>query len=79
MSALSLHPDGFASRADSLDLSFDPAPDYAGIATAAGGAEAYRVDRPDQIAPALASAMTTVREAGRSAVVAVRIGPRSDR
>ena len=35
-SALAIHPDGFASRAKDLDLSFDPPPDYSGIAAAAG-------------------------------------------
>ncbi len=35
-SALAVHPDGFASRAKDLDLSFDPPPDYSGIAAAAG-------------------------------------------
>src|SRR5262249_60374166 len=37
-SALAVHPDGYASRADDIDVSFDPPPDYAGIAAAAGGA-----------------------------------------
>ena len=35
-SALAIHPDGFASRAKDLDLSFDPPPDYSGVAAAAG-------------------------------------------
>ncbi len=33
-SALAVHPAGYASRADDLDLSFSPAPDYGGIAAA---------------------------------------------
>jgi len=76
-SALAVHPDGYASRAESLDLSFDPPPDYAGIAAAAGGAEALRVDRAEDVAPALASAMRVVKELGRSAVVDVRVRPAS--
>ncbi len=73
-SALNLHPHGFASRAPSLDLSFDPAPDYAGVAAAAGGAEPYRIDRAAQVAPTLAAAMAVVRGQRRSAVVDVRVG-----
>jgi acetolactate synthase-1/2/3 large subunit len=38
---LAVHPDGYASRADEIVLSFDPA-DYAAIAAAAGGALAAR-------------------------------------
>ena len=49
-SALAVHPDGHAARADDLDTSFDPPPDYAGIAAAAGGAFARRVERPDEVA-----------------------------
>ena len=41
-------PDGFASRAKDLDLSFDPPPDYSGVAAAAGGAYARVVKRPQR-------------------------------
>src|SRR4030095_14592578 len=37
-SALAIHPDGYASRAANIDVSFDPPPDYAAIAVAAGRA-----------------------------------------
>ena len=37
-STLAVHPDGYASRAADIDVSFDPPPDYAAIAVAAGGA-----------------------------------------
>ncbi len=42
-SALAVHPDGYASRSNDLGLSFDPPPDYAAIAAAAGGAHARQV------------------------------------
>jgi len=72
-STLNVHPDGYASRADSLDLSFDPAPDYAGIAAAAGGAEPFRIDRADQAAPAIAAALRVVRDEQRSAVIDAKL------
>ena len=43
LSTLAVHPDGYASRANEIGVSFDPPPDYAGIAAAAGGAFARRV------------------------------------
>ena len=70
-SALAVHPDGFASRANDLDIAFDPPPDYAGIAAAAGGAHAARVERPEEVEPALAEAFRVVREEGRAAVLDV--------
>ncbi len=36
MSALAIHPDGFASKSNDLGVAFDPPPDYSGIAAAAG-------------------------------------------
>jgi len=71
LSTLAVHPAGYASRANTLDVSFDPPPDYAGIAAAAGGALALSVRRPEDLAPALAAALQTVREEGRCAVVDV--------
>jgi acetolactate synthase-1/2/3 large subunit len=71
LSTLAVHPDGFASRANTLDLSFDPPPDYAGIAAAAGGALAVTVRKPEDLAPALADALRTVREDKRCAVIDV--------
>lgn len=70
-SALAVHPDGYASRANDLDLSFDPPPDYGAIAAAAGGAFARRVERPEDVETALAEAFTAVREEGRAAVLDV--------
>jgi acetolactate synthase-1/2/3 large subunit len=74
-SALAVHPDGYASRAGDLDLSFAPAPDYAGIAAAAGNAYALRVDRPEDVESAIADALNVVRHQNRAAVVDVRLTP----
>jgi len=71
LSALAVHPDGFASRANDLDVSFDPPPDYAGIAAAAGGAFARSVRRPEDMAEAVATAFRVVREERRCAVLDV--------
>jgi acetolactate synthase-1/2/3 large subunit len=68
-STLGVHPDGFASRAADIGVSFDPPPDYAGIAAAAGGALALSVRNPEEVAPALERALRAVREEGRCAVI----------
>ncbi|MGH8261318.1 MAG: thiamine pyrophosphate-requiring protein [Steroidobacteraceae bacterium] len=68
-STLGVHPDGHASRAKDLGISFDPPPDYAGIAAAAGGALAITVKRPDELDAALEQALRAVREEGRAAVI----------
>jgi len=70
-SALSVHPDGYASRANDLDLSFDPSPDYAGIAAAAGGAYARKVERVEEVEEAIAEAFDIVRNQKRAAVLDV--------
>jgi len=70
-SALSVHPSGFASKADELNVAFDPPPDYAGIAAAAGGAFAKTVKRPEELGGAIDEALHAVRAEGRSAVLDV--------
>ena len=70
-SALAIHPDGFASRAADLDLSFDPPPDYSGVAAAAGGAFARVVKRPQDVETAVAEALRVVLEEQRCAVIDV--------
>src|SRR5262249_40126206 len=67
LSTLALHPDGHASRAEDIGMSFTPAPDYAGIAAAAGGAFALTVRRSDQLRDALAAALDCVQRERRSA------------
>lgn len=71
LSALAVHPSGFASRANALDVSFDPPPDHAGIAAAAGGAWARTVRKPGEVEAAVAEAFRTVREDRRCAVLDV--------
>jgi acetolactate synthase-1/2/3 large subunit len=70
-SALAIHPDGFASRAEDLDLSFDPPPDYSGIAAAAGGAYARVVKRSQEVEAAVAEGLRVVLEESRCAVLDV--------
>jgi len=70
-SALSLYPDGYAAKANSIDTQFDPPPDYAGIAAAAGGAFARTVTDADDVEDALADGMRAVKMEKRSAVVDV--------
>jgi acetolactate synthase-1/2/3 large subunit len=71
LSALAVHPRGFASRANTLDVSFDPPPDYAGIAAAAGGAFARTVRQPEALEDALLAALHAVRVERRCAVLDV--------
>lgn len=71
LSALAVHPSGYASRAESLDMAFDPPPDYAGIASAAGGALGLTVKEPGELDNALRAALRAVREEGRAAVLDV--------
>ena len=68
-SALGVHPEGHASRAKDLAISFEPPPDYAGIAAAAGGALAITVKKADELDGALERALQAVRREGRAAVI----------
>ena len=70
-SALAVHPDGYASRTEDLDVNFDPPPEYAAIAAAAGGAYARQVKDVSEVEEALAEALRVVREEGRCAVLDV--------
>ena len=70
-STRAVHPDGHAARASHIDTAFDPPPDYAGIAAAAGGAHAVKVERPEDLEAAVAEAFRVVREEGRAAVLDV--------
>jgi acetolactate synthase I/II/III large subunit len=75
LSALAVHPQGYASRANALDVAFDPPPDHAGIAAAAGGAAAFTVRRPEEVEAAVAEAFRVVREERRCAVLDVWVTP----
>jgi acetolactate synthase I/II/III large subunit len=74
-STLAIHPDGYVARAarrdEDIGVSFDPPPDYSGIAAASGGAFARIVRRPEELNPALAEAMNAVRHERRCAVLDV--------
>jgi acetolactate synthase-1/2/3 large subunit len=71
LSALAVHPEGYASRANEIGVSFDPPPDYGGIAAAAGGAFARRVERASELDGAIGDALRAVREERRCAVLDV--------
>lgn len=73
MSTLAVHPQGYASRANAIGVEFDPAPDHAAIAAAAGGAYARKLERPDEVEDAIAEALKVVRQEKRCAVLDVRI------
>ena len=68
-STLSVHPKGVTSRTEDIGTSFEPPPDYGGIAAAAGGAHAEIVRRPDEVEPALERALRAVRDEKRCAVL----------
>ena len=71
-----VHPEGEASRAtnEEINISFDPSPDYAGIAKAAAGGElhAARVDSAGELEGVLGEAIRAV-EGGVPAVVDVKV------
>ena len=75
LSTLAVHPDGYASRAEDIGLSFDPPPDYARIAKAAGGAYARMLKDPAEVEAGIAEAITVVREEGRAAVLDCWLAP----
>ena len=74
-SALAVHPDGYASRAEDIGVSFAPSPDYGAIATASGDAFARKVEAPADLEPAIAEAVRVLREERRSAVLDVVVQP----
>jgi acetolactate synthase I/II/III large subunit len=71
LSALAIHPDGFASRANDISVTFDPPPDYAAIAVAAGGAFARTIRTAEELEQGLEQAMIAVRDEKRCAVLDV--------
>jgi acetolactate synthase-1/2/3 large subunit len=71
LSMLAVHPKGYGSRSNDLGTSFDPPPDYAGIAAAAGGAYAETVRDPDEVPAALKRALDAVKKEKRCAVLDV--------
>ncbi|MGD0106092.1 MAG: thiamine pyrophosphate-requiring protein [Rhodopila sp.] len=71
LSTLAVHPDGYAAHANQLDTSFEPVPDYVGVAAAAGGAWGRQIRDPAEVDEALAEALHIVREEKRCAVLDV--------
>lgn len=71
-----MHPDGEASKAsnEEINISFDPSPDYAGIAKAAAGGDLFaaRVDCLDELEGVLSKAIAAV-EGGQSAVLDCKV------
>ncbi len=74
-SALAVHPDGYASRAADIDVGFDPPPDYAAIAVAAGGAHGRTLRHPREVEGAIAEALRVVRDETRCAVLDAWLPP----
>lgn len=69
---LGVYPTGLGSQASAGDLnvSFGPdAPDYGGIAAAAGGAWARKVNKASELEEAMKEAIRVVREEKRSALL----------
>ncbi|KAL6241837.1 hypothetical protein RBB50_011370 [Rhinocladiella similis] len=77
-SMLLVHPDGEGSKVDNkaLNISFEPTPDYAGIAQAAscGKAWAGTVESVQDLLDLLPLAVKAVRDEGRSAILEVKLG-----
>ncbi|TKW53502.1 Benzoylformate decarboxylase [Colletotrichum tanaceti] len=75
-SLLLVHPDGEGSRAtnEEINISFDPAPDYSGIAKAAAGGDLFaaRVDKLDELEGVLKKAIETV-QGGQAAVLDIKV------
>jgi thiamine pyrophosphate-dependent acetolactate synthase large subunit-like protein len=76
-SMLLVHPDGHGSKVDNkeLNISFDPTPDYAGIAKAASGGKAWAgtVETVAELLEELPKAVEAVK-GGRCAVLEVKLG-----
>lgn len=69
---LAVHPNGLGSKqaADTLSVGFGPnAPDYVGIASAAGAAWGRKISRVSDIERAIKEAIEVVRREWRCAVL----------
>ena len=71
-----MHPDGLGSKAsnEEINISFDPVPDYAGIAKAAAGGDLFaaRVDKAADLEGVLKKAIEAV-QGGQTAVVDCKV------
>lgn len=70
-STLAVHGQGYAAAAEDIGVAFDPPPDHAAIAAAAGGAFARKVERASALPDALQAAMHAVKHEKRAAVLDV--------
>jgi len=70
---LSVHPDGIAATAPSIDIDFPQPPDYGGIAAAAGGAHVEVVKTAAEVDTALARALRAIRAERRAAVIDAQV------
>lgn len=77
-SLLLVHPDGLGSKAtnEEINISFDPVPDYAGIAKAAAGGDIHtaKVKEAAELESVLKEAIAKV-QAGQTAVVDCFVAP----
>ena len=74
ISTLDIYPSGKAAKANHVPMvPFAPNPDYAGIAEAAGCA-VYRVEKADELMPALEKAMEWIQQHKKQVVLNVKIG-----
>ncbi|KAI5863318.1 thiamine diphosphate-binding protein [Durotheca rogersii] len=75
-SMLLVHPDGLGSKAtnEEINISFDPVPDYGGIAKAAAGGEIFtaRVDKAQDLERTIREAIKVV-QGGRTAVLDCKV------
>lgn len=75
-SLLLVHPNGLGSTAtnEEINISFDPVPDYSGIAKAAAGGKlhAARVDSAQNLEAVLKEAIESVKN-GQAAVVDAKV------
>ncbi|KAK4234222.1 thiamine pyrophosphate enzyme, N-terminal TPP binding domain-containing protein [Achaetomium macrosporum] len=75
-SLLLVHPDGLGSKAtnEEINISFDPVPDYAGIAKAAAGGDLFaaRVDKAADLEKVLKEAIEAV-QGGQTAVLDCKV------
>lgn len=71
-----VHPNGLGANAtnEEIHISFDPAPDYAGIAKAAAGGDLFaaRVDKAADLEKVLGEAIQAV-QGGQAAVVDCKV------
>lgn len=73
---LLVHPEGLGSTAtnEEINISFDPVPDYAGIAKASAGGDLFaaKVDKAEDLERTIKEAIKAV-EGGQSAVLDCKV------